>query len=141
MLFVAFCCSFWSLGLVSICHLLLFAALHCLFLFLRCIQFYLKNQNRQIPLIAHFGFLLLVLVFCRSFHLNIAVLVLVFCWSEKPKRATKGKKVLKKPDLRTESSVHLISVLPSCSSIYTGTSYKGNLSSVNGCCQPVIECL
>ena len=50
-----------------------------------------KDQNGQMPLVARFGFLLLVLVFCRCFHLNIALLVLVFCWYERPKRATKGK--------------------------------------------------
>ena len=43
---------------------------------------------------------LLVLAFCCSFwflhkyfHLNIALLVLAFCWYEKPKLATKNKKV------------------------------------------------
>ena len=55
-------------------------------------QFYLKNQNRQMPFVARYGFFLLVLVFCGCFHLSIALLVVAFCWYEKPKRATKGKK-------------------------------------------------
>ena len=79
MLFVAFCCSFWFLERISICRLLLFAALRCSFLFLRRNQVYLKIQNRQMSLVARSGFLLLVLVFCRCFHLNIALLVLVIC--------------------------------------------------------------
>ena len=44
------------------------------------------------PLVAGFGFLLLVLAFCKCFHLKIALLVLVFGWYEKPKRANKGRK-------------------------------------------------
>ena len=44
------------------------------------------------PFIARYGFLLLVLVFCGCFHLNIALLVVAFCWYEKQRRATKGKK-------------------------------------------------
>ena len=65
------------------CSLLLFVArcgFWCVFPFaLRCFLllfvvpsrfFYLKNQNRQMPLVARFGLLLLFLVFCRSFHLN-----------------------------------------------------------------------
>ena len=82
-------------------------AVHCLslpfvtfFLFLRLNQFYLKNQNRQMPLVARCGlifvarcgFLLFVLVFCGCFHLSIALLVVAFRWYEKPKQATKGKK-------------------------------------------------
>ena len=88
--FVAFCCSFCVLVRVSICHSLPFAALRCSFLFLN--HLYLKNQNRQMLFIARYGFLLLVLVFCRCFNLSIALLVVDFCWYEKPKRATKGKK-------------------------------------------------
>ena len=38
-----------------------------------------QNQNMQMPLIARFGFFLVVFVFCGCFHLNIALLVLVFC--------------------------------------------------------------
>ena len=99
--FVAHCCSFWFLGRVSICRSLLFAALCCSFLLLRKNQFYLKNQKRQMPLVVRFDFLLLVLVFCRCFHLNIALLVLVFCWYEKPTGATKGKEKSKwKPGLK-----------------------------------------
>ena len=66
------------------CLLLFFIALSCLF--------YLKNQNVQMPFVARYGFLLLVLVFCGCFHLNIALLVVAFCWYEKPKQATKSKK-------------------------------------------------
>ena len=95
MLFAAFVdrrCSFWFLERVSICRSLLFAAIRCSFLFLRWNQFYFKNQNRQMPLVARVDFLLLVLVICRCFHLNIALFALAFCWYEKSKRATKGKK-------------------------------------------------
>ena len=62
MLLVVSCCSIWFLRCVSICGSMLFAALRCS-LFLRWNQFYLKNENRQMPLVAHFCFLLLVLVF------------------------------------------------------------------------------
>ena len=48
--------------------------------------------------IARFGF-------CRWFHLNIALLVLVFCWFEKPKRATKGKKVQMETRIKKESEL------------------------------------
>ena len=63
MLFVAFCCSFWFLVHASICRSLPFAALSYSFLFLRENQFYLKNQDRQMPFVARYGFLLLALVF------------------------------------------------------------------------------
>ena len=83
MLFVARF-GFWFVFPFAVrCLLLLFVALSC---------FYLKNQNRQMPFVARYGFLLLVLVFCGCFHLSIALLVVAFCWYEKPKRATKGKK-------------------------------------------------
>ena len=93
MLFVASCCSFWFLMRVSICRSVSFTVLRCFFLFLKWNQFYLKNQNRQMPFVACYGFLLLVLVFCGCFHLSIALLVVVFRWYGKPKRATKGKNV------------------------------------------------
>ena len=59
-----------------------------------------QNQNRQMPFVARYGFLLLVLVFCGCFHLNIALLVVAFRWYEKPKRATKGKKSKWKPGFK-----------------------------------------
>ena len=54
-LLIAFCCSFWLLRRVSICCSLLFAALRSSFVFLN--QFYVKNQNRQMPSVARFRFL------------------------------------------------------------------------------------
>ena len=52
-----------------------------------------EKPKQAMPFVAHYGFLLLVLVFCRCFHLNIALLVVAFCWYEKPKQAKKkGKK-------------------------------------------------
>ena len=62
MLFVARF-GFWCVFPFAVrCLLLLFVALSC---------FYLKNQNRQMPFVARYGFLLLVLVFCGCFHLSI----------------------------------------------------------------------
>ena len=92
LLFVARCRWFWFWGVFPFavrCFLLLFV----LVLVFEIGSVLSQKQNRQMPLAAHFGFLLLVLVFCRCFHLNIALLILVFCWYEKPEQATKGKKV------------------------------------------------
>ena len=77
--------GFWCVFPFAVhCLLLLFVALSC--------QFYLKNQNRQMPFVARYAFLLLVLVFSGCFNLSIALLVVAFRWYEKPKQATKGKK-------------------------------------------------
>ena len=67
---------------------------------------------RQMHLVAHFGFPLLVLDFCRCFHLNIALLVLVFRWCEKTKKSNKRQKspngnqayVVRIPDLYKAST-------------------------------------
>ena len=60
LLFVTRCYSFWFLGCVSICHSLPFAALRRSSCFLN--QFYLKNQNRQMPLVS-FLFCIFVCLF------------------------------------------------------------------------------
>ena len=82
--FVAFCCS-------------------SLLVFVSEIESVLSQKLKQanafgclfLPFIARF-------VFCRCFHLNIALLVLVFCWYKRPKRATKGKKVQMESNLKGE---------------------------------------
>ena len=86
MLFVAR--SFWFWGRVPFavrCFLLLFVARFCFSV--------LKKQNRQMPLAAPFGFLLLVLVFYRCFHLNIAFLVLLFVGTKNQNEQQKAQKV------------------------------------------------
>ena len=71
MLFVAVCCSFWFLVRVSIV-VCCFCCSSLLVLIFEIESILNLNQNRQMPLVAHFGFLLFVLVFCRCFHLKIA---------------------------------------------------------------------
>ena len=95
MLFVAFCCLFRFLVRVFICRSMPFAALCCSFLFLKWNQF--KNQNKKMPFVARYGFLLLVLGFCECFHLSIALLVVVFCWYENQNEQQKAKKSKWKP--------------------------------------------
>ena len=102
MLFVAFCCSFWFLVRVSICRSLPFVALRCSYLVLRQSQFYLKNQNRQMPFVARHGFLLLVLVFCGCFHLSIALLVVVFFGTKNQNEQQRQKISKWKPDLNNK---------------------------------------
>ena len=74
----AFCCSFWFLGLVSICRMLPFIAFCCsslLFLVFE-IKSILSKKSKQAN--ARYGFLLLVFVLCGCFHLSIPFLVVTF---------------------------------------------------------------
>ena len=50
------------------------------------------------PLVTHFGFLLFVLIFCRCFHLNIALLVLVLVGTKYQIEQQKAKKSKWKQD-------------------------------------------
>ena len=90
MLFIAFCCSFWFLGSVSICRQLFFAVLRCL-LFLKNSQFPLKIKLVSIwtfcALTARFGsfssdnhfcFLLLFGASC-CFSLPVVALLAFHC--------------------------------------------------------------
>ena len=89
-------CSLMLVLVFGACFHLPFVAFCCsslLFLVFEIESILSKNQNRQIPFVARYGLLLLVLAFCGCFHLSIALLVVAFCSYEKPKRATKGKNV------------------------------------------------
>ena len=77
---------FRFLGYVSICRSLLFTAFRCSFLLLSLNQFYLKNQNRQMPSIARFGFLSMF----PSEHRNVRF---GFLLVRKTKTRTKRQKV------------------------------------------------
>ena len=92
MLFVTFCCSVSFLVRVSICRSMPFAALRCSFLFLRKNQFYLKNQNRQMPFVARYGFLLLVLIFLWRFPFEHRIARCGFLLVRKTKTSDKRKK-------------------------------------------------
>ena len=96
LLFFVACFGFWCVfPFAADCFLLLFVLL----LFFEIESVLSQKPNRQMPLVAHFGFLLLVLVFCRCFHLNIALLILVFVGTKNQNEQQKAKKSKWKPGL------------------------------------------
>ena len=88
MLVIAFRCSFLFVLVLGACFHLLFIAFCCSSLLV--LVFDLKTQNRQMPLVTRFGFLLLILVFCRCFHLNIPFARFGFLLVRKIKTGNKG---------------------------------------------------
>ena len=87
LLVMALCCWFWFFVDVSILSIALLVVAFCWYEKPKRatkgkkvqMETKLNPENRQMPFVARYGFLLLVLIFCGCFHLGIALLVVAFC--------------------------------------------------------------